>query len=62
MLGIRNLYLVQARKEMGLDGSDASLENMILARQKSRGQQAESFLDSLAAKYGAPEKGKKKKK
>jgi len=50
-----------ARKELGLDGSDASLENMILARQKSRGAQAESFLDGLAAKYGAKE-GKKKKK
>jgi len=51
-----------ARKEMGLDGSDASLENMILARQKSRGQQAESFLDGLAAKYGAKGSQKKKKK
>lgn len=51
-----------ARKEMGLDGTDASLENMILARHKSRGQQAESFLDGLAAKYGAGAKQKKKKK
>jgi hypothetical protein len=47
---------------MGLDGTDASLENMILARHKSRGQQAESFLDGLAAKYGAGAKQKKKKK
>lgn len=51
-----------ARKEMGLDGSDASLENMILARQKNRGQQAESFLDGLAAKYASGAKQKKKKK
>ena len=55
-------YQFQARKEMGLDGSDASLENMILARQKSRDQQAESFLDGLAAKYGAKGSQKKKKK
>jgi len=51
----------KARKELGLDGSDSSLESMILARQKSRQAQGESFLDSLAAKYGAKE-GKKKKK
>eukprot|EP00088_Acartia_fossae_P002865 TRINITY_DN11197_c0_g1_i1.p1 TRINITY_DN11197_c0_g1~~TRINITY_DN11197_c0_g1_i1.p1 ORF type:complete len:258 (+),score=78.67 TRINITY_DN11197_c0_g1_i1:31-804(+) len=55
----------QATKEMGLDDSEDSLRNMILARQQSRGQQAESFLDGLAAKYGAGSKsqsGKKKKK
>lgn len=56
----------QARKELGLDGSEESLANMILARQQSRGQQAESFLDGLAAKYGGGAKngsaGKKKTK
>jgi len=51
----------KARKEMGLDDSEDSLANMILARQQSRGQQAESFLDGLAAKYGAKESKKKKK-
>ena len=30
---------MQARKELGLDGSEESLANMILARQQSRGQQ-----------------------
>jgi len=52
----------KARKEMGLDGSDNSLESMILARQASRSQQADSFLDSLAAKYGAKKQHGKKKK
>jgi len=54
----------EAKREMGLDGSDDSLRAMILARQQSRGQQASSFLDGLAAKYGGSEKkkGTKKKK
>jgi len=56
----------QARKEMGLDdsdGTDAALANLIMARQQSRAQQGESFLDGLAAKYGAkPKKGAGKKK
>ena len=30
---------MQARKELGLDGSEESLANMILARQQSRCQQ-----------------------
>jgi len=52
----------KAKAEMGLDDSEDSLKNMILARQQSRGQQAASFLDNLAAKYGGQEKKSKKKK
>jgi len=52
----------KAKAEMGLDDSEDSLKNMILARQQSRGQQATSFLDNLAAKYGGAEKKTRKKK
>jgi len=52
----------QARKEMGLDDSEDSLANKILARQAARGSQVDSFLDGLAAKYGAKKSSGKKKK
>ena len=42
------------------NGGEDGLRAMILARQANRGAQAESFLDSLAAKYAKPKKGKKK--
>merc|ERR1712080_651500 len=48
-------------KDLGLNGDESSLRSMILARQAARGAQAESFLDSLAAKYAKPKKGSKKK-
>jgi len=45
----------------GVDnGGEDGLRAMILARQANRGAQAENFLDSLAAKYAKPKKGKKK--
>jgi len=52
----------QARKEMGLDDSEDSLANKILARQAARRPQVDSFLDGLAAKYGAKKSSGKKKK
>ena len=42
------------------NGGEDGLRAMILARQANRGAQAENFLDSLAAKYAKPKKGKKK--
>ena len=44
----------------GSGSGEDGLRAMILARQANRGAQAESFLDSLAAKYAKPKKGKKK--
>ena len=44
----------------GAGNGEDGLRAMILARQANRGAQAESFLDSLAAKYAKPKKGKKK--
>ena len=44
----------------GAGSGEDGLRAMILARQANRGAQAESFLDSLAAKYAKPKKGKKK--
>jgi hypothetical protein len=55
---------------LGLGQSEASLVNLIAKRQEQRANEAESFLDSLAAKYGggggggggsAKKRGSKKK-
>ena len=48
---------------MGLDSKDEnSLMKMIQKRQAARAEQADSFLDQLAAKYAKPaKKGGKKK-
>lgn len=52
-----------AAREMGLDSKDEnSLMNMIMKRQAARAEQADNFLDQLAAKYAKPAKKSGKKK
>lgn len=63
-------YLLQAeqeekeaeemKKKLGCEGDD-SLTALIQKRQASRGQQADSFLAGLEAKYAKPAKDKGKK-
>ena len=51
----------KARKELGLDGGEAGLRQMIMQNKKSRASQAESFFAQLEAKYAEPEPKKSKK-
>lgn len=49
------------KKELGLGDTTDSLRALILKRGKEREQEADAFLDSLAAKYGGGGSGGKKK-
>lgn len=48
-------------KKLKLDESEDSLKALIQKRSASRAEQADSFFANLEAKYGQPQKGKKKK-
>ena len=53
----------EAAEEMGLGGGEEGLRAGILARQNNRAQQADSFLENLAAKYASkPKKETTKRK
>ena len=51
----------EAKKELGLGDGANDLEALILAKNKSRASQMDSFLDDLAKKYSKPSKKGKKK-
>ncbi|XP_063603397.1 dnaJ homolog subfamily C member 9-like [Penaeus indicus] len=51
----------EMKKELGLGDTTDSLRALILKRGKEREQEADAFLDSLAAKYGGGGSGGKKK-
>ncbi|KAK5978910.1 DNaJ domain (Prokaryotic heat shock protein), partial [Trichostrongylus colubriformis] len=50
----------QALQEIKAKEGNGSLQELILRRQADRGSNADAFLDSLAAKYGAKAKRSKK--
>lgn len=51
----------EMKKELGLGDTTDSLRALILKRGKEREQEADEFLDSLAAKYGGGGSGGRKK-
>lgn len=51
----------ELKKELGLNDTVDSLQSLILQRGKKRAGEMDSFLDSLAAKYGGAGGGGKKK-
>jgi hypothetical protein len=48
-------------KKLKLDGTEDSLKALIQKRSSSRAEQADNFFANLEAKYGQPQKKKKKK-
>ena len=50
------------KKQLGLNDTADNLQALILERNKKRAGEMDSFLDSLATKYGGAAKDKKSKK